>query len=891
MHKLKPLIAKSFAVLSVVILLTTQQAGAATQTTFDSITNNTPFYDPTNCATSGGGGSGGTATLGGLTPGTEVPDKQIPGSTDEAKIWNYLIAQGWTPVQAAGIMGNIYAEGGYENGTTNIEDPAGHTNDPSNLTGQTQGWGLVGFTPGASVIRSGPWTDWTIGGKSPVKVTKDNVTYISTQLDLVYYYMKYYNNEMKDYITQATDARTAAIAFMNIFEHPSSSVSHDSKRQNEAARIMRVYGQGGGADQNVVNPDSAGGSDQSNCCNTTAPISDSIPAGSLPTFIPEPYNGAFTQAGTKHKVAPGLIAALFSEENGLGSDSYNPNTKNLPSAWANFVKSHPNPNSGWPVSSKGATGPFQFLPSTWTGLGYDISKINNLATAADAAAAYVASNGATTDKPESSWKDAIYSYNHADWYVKAVLKLYDYYNSQPGATPSGGSTIVPTPAGSTSSTGGACSCTTTATNGNTIVIDPGHSGKDIHDIDPQTGLYDHDYPNPPEDGEVFSVAQKVQNKLQSDGYNVIMTKKNVSDSVSLRQRADIANQANAALALSIHDSHGTSWDDMYGSGDGGQVYVQRTDGYRQNSPGLGRGTQKVTFDNAAVAEQSKKYGDIFAEQRTKDEGHKVAVTVDSFDGRTGIASGNLPMVQLFAKVPWVYNEVGAGGPLSQDQLDKYAKGLIDGVEKSVPLSGGGQAAASGSDSSSCNGPAAGDIVQTAVNLAWPDPYNGTDQQKKDEPGRDSALTPKPSYKQAMRQYNKPGFTATNGNGDDCGVFVATVMRASGADPDYPVSYTVAQAKYVISHPDKYDVIYPATSTSQLQPGDILIVNKGTTKGADGKIHVPSVVDPVGGHTFIYLGKQQGGYNEASASYHSRSANLNTAQLSDGRGSYMIARPK
>jgi len=46
---------------------------------------------------------------------------------------------------------------------------------------------------------------------------------------------------------------------------------------------------------------------------------------------------------------------------------------------------------------------------------------------------------------------------------------------------------------------------------------------------------------------------------------------------------------------------------------------------------------------------------------------------------------------LFSKVPWVYNEVGAPtGPLSQHELDQYAQGLVDGVEKSIPSSGAGE---------------------------------------------------------------------------------------------------------------------------------------------------------------------------------------------------------
>jgi beta-N-acetylhexosaminidase len=183
------------------------------------------------------------------------------------------------------------------------------------------------------------------------------------------------------------------------------------------------------------------GSPTSGCCTIS---SDTIPAGTLPTFIPEPYNGAFTAGAEKYNVAPALIAALFSEENALGGDTHNPNPPTVVAGWAAFVKRHPDPNSGWATSSASAQGPFQFLTSTWTGLGFDTKDINNLSKAAEAAAKYAQTNGATKDKPSSEWKNFIFSYNHADWYVNAVLKYYEFYNSQPGAEAGDPTTVTST---------------------------------------------------------------------------------------------------------------------------------------------------------------------------------------------------------------------------------------------------------------------------------------------------------------------------------------------------------------------------------------------------------------------------------------------------------------
>lgn len=163
-----------------------------------------------------------------------------------------------------------------------------------------------------------------------------------------------------------------------------------------------------------------------NCTGDACAISATA-AGTLPPLIPEPYNGAFTAAGTKHKVSPALVAALFTEENFTHTQP-----ADLAARWASFIKSHPDPNSGWPVSPDNAQGPFQFIPSTWAAYG-EGGNINHLADAANGAANYVAANGATIDKPPSSWQNAIFAYNHAQWYVDAVMLYYNFYNNGGGA--------------------------------------------------------------------------------------------------------------------------------------------------------------------------------------------------------------------------------------------------------------------------------------------------------------------------------------------------------------------------------------------------------------------------------------------------------------------------
>jgi soluble lytic murein transglycosylase-like protein len=78
-------------------------------------------------------------------------------------------------------------------------------------------------------------------------------------------------------------------------------------------------------------------------------------------------------------------------------------------------------------SSAGAMGPMQFMPTTWETSGVDgdgdgVANVMDPEDAIPAAASYLADGGAPQD-----WYRALYSYNHADWYVKKVLAVAEAY--------------------------------------------------------------------------------------------------------------------------------------------------------------------------------------------------------------------------------------------------------------------------------------------------------------------------------------------------------------------------------------------------------------------------------------------------------------------------------
>jgi hypothetical protein len=93
------------------------------------------------------------------------------------------------------------------------------------------------------------------------------------------------------------------------------------------------------------------------------------------------------------------------------------------------------------VSSAGAVGWMQFMPSTWRAYGVDASG-DGVADPYDprdavySAARYLAAAGAATDI-----RRAVFAYNHADWYVNDVLRmaaeLPASYGRSAASTPSG----------------------------------------------------------------------------------------------------------------------------------------------------------------------------------------------------------------------------------------------------------------------------------------------------------------------------------------------------------------------------------------------------------------------------------------------------------------------
>ncbi len=188
------------------------------------------------------------------------------------------------------------------------------------------------------------------------------------------------------------------------------------------------------------------------------------------------------------------------------------------------------------------------------------------------------------------------------------------------------------------------------------------------------------------------------------------------------------------------------------------------------------------------------------------------------------------------------NEEGNRAQYAAEIFNSYNGKIQDGDPSKIASGIGGDSSGaqiSSASATGCSGNgssvAGQSIVDTAKQLAWnPNTDKGANNQ-----------TAKAEYIDAVKK-NNPSVVGSSDT--DCGRFVATVLRTSGADKDYQPIGTTDQYTYVKSHPEKFKII-DRPSASDLQPGDILL---HPSHGGYG-------------HTLIYTGDVGGGYVAANAS--------------------------
>ena len=141
-----------------------------------------------------------------------------------------------------------------------------------------------------------------------------------------------------------------------------------------------------------------------------------VPIGSA--LVPRQGRGLLVPTQFAHVEIPALMLGLYQQ-------AVTQRCPGLPwSVLAAVGKVETNHARNVAVSSAGAQGPMQFMPATWRAYGVDadadgLADINSTVDAVHSAANYLCASGGGNPW---SLRDAIWAYNHADWYVDLVLE-------------------------------------------------------------------------------------------------------------------------------------------------------------------------------------------------------------------------------------------------------------------------------------------------------------------------------------------------------------------------------------------------------------------------------------------------------------------------------------
>ncbi|HET6741542.1 MAG TPA: phage tail tip lysozyme, partial [Kribbella sp.] len=80
------------------------------------------------------------------------PGGDLSGANNQQKAFNYLVSQGWTKEQAAGMVGNMISESGVEPLLLNDGTPTGTKTQPADAVGKQSAWGVVQWYPAKKII-------------------------------------------------------------------------------------------------------------------------------------------------------------------------------------------------------------------------------------------------------------------------------------------------------------------------------------------------------------------------------------------------------------------------------------------------------------------------------------------------------------------------------------------------------------------------------------------------------------------------------------------------------------------------------------------------------------------------------------------------------------------
>ncbi|PID31351.1 hypothetical protein CR983_01550 [Candidatus Saccharibacteria bacterium] len=210
----------------------------------------------------------------------------------------------------------------------------------------------------------------------------------------------------------------------------------------------------------------------------------------------------------------------------------------------------------------------------------------------------------------------------------------------------------------------------------TVLLDPGHNGKYLKRLDEKSGLVEASGHNTPETEEVFSISRIVGAALTKNGVYVKYTKQNSGDTISQRDRAEMAAEVDADLVASIHTDHSVN-------------PLKRSQLIPKKGQKRSYNGTTVTYDNPTNECLTREATKLVILEREANNGG-VKVTAESFKSHGSQVPGDITLVQLWGAeakpdAPWIYSELGAKKgsrtdvPLSGPEKAIYARGLAKGI--------------------------------------------------------------------------------------------------------------------------------------------------------------------------------------------------------------------
>lgn len=310
---------------------------------------------------------------------------------------------------------------------------------------------------------------------------------------------------------------------------------------------------------------------------------------------------------------------------------------------------------------------------------------------------------------------------------------------------------------------------------------------------------------------------------------------------SINQAAGESGFSANVIAAQIY--HESGWDPNAQSGAGAQGLAQFMPGTWKE---FGNGGDPFNPTDAIAAQgRYMAYLNKFMKGNETDEEHLLRLALAGYNaGQGAVQSYGFNLEKMFSDPK---------KPGYKTETKKYVENIV--------------AAANGSYTSSCEHSGQvpeGSVVETSMALAWEEkvalPFSSAYAYGRAES--------RPEYVDASTKLNSDLHTAYF---TDCGVFVSTVMRTSGADKGFPARGTSVMMSYLQSS-DKYEFFLPQ-SEGELQPGDILITH---------------------GHIFLYTGERNTSATGRAqgASLYTRPPSGHDFYLSDTSGrTYHAARLK